>query len=252
MAICCKFKLANQNYVWMRWFLVVVPRIAELFYKYFMRILGPLMFITANFFIVSVTILFRFVIMPSITGNSLLSYFVHSMMNLFLFINIMFNYYSCAFTAAGSPPHCDDPGSILGERTTFIDGEKAYVVNSRKVVAPFVVYKYCEKCECIKPPRAHHCRIVDSCILDMDHYCPWMNNCVGHYNYRYFLLFLVYVLLGASYIMIFTVQGLGNALIERRYSRYKLATYSVEMHEGGAIIGTESVAILFFSISLCC
>ena len=43
---------------------------------------------------------------------------------------------------------------------------------------------------------------MGKCIYNMDHYCPWMSNCVGFYNYRYFVMFLLYLQLGCWYVMI--------------------------------------------------
>ncbi|XP_022901682.1 palmitoyltransferase ZDHHC3 isoform X2 [Onthophagus taurus] len=51
----------------------------------------------------------------------------------------------------------------------------------------------CTRCETYRPPRAHHCRICKRCIRRMDHHCPWINNCVGERNQKYFIQFLVYV-----------------------------------------------------------
>merc|ERR1719161_540223 len=59
-------------------------------------------------------------------------------------------------------------------------------------------FRYCNKENVYKPDRAHYCSALCRNVLKMDHYCPWLMNCVGHYNHKFFLLFLFYTVFATN------------------------------------------------------
>lgn len=67
----------------------------------------------------------------------------------------------------------------------------------------------CRRCNEIKPTRTHHCSVCNRCVFMMDHHCPWVNNCLGMENYRYFLLFIFYLMIGSAWYTI-TIMSIWN------------------------------------------
>eukprot|EP01117_Protostelium_nocturnum_P018922 TRINITY_DN8026_c0_g1_i1.p1 TRINITY_DN8026_c0_g1~~TRINITY_DN8026_c0_g1_i1.p1 ORF type:complete len:387 (+),score=109.88 TRINITY_DN8026_c0_g1_i1:65-1225(+) len=79
--------------------------------------------------------------------------------------------------------------------------------------------KFCTICNVYQPLRSHHCRVCNCCIEGFDHHCPWIGNCVGKLNYRYFLLFIWTVTVLLCLILSFSLTEFSLLMKARREGR---------------------------------
>eukprot|EP00397_Hematodinium_sp_SG-2012_P021194 GEMP01021878.1.p1 GENE.GEMP01021878.1~~GEMP01021878.1.p1 ORF type:complete len:314 (+),score=35.98 GEMP01021878.1:229-1170(+) len=88
--------------------------------------------------------------------------------------------------------------------------------------------RYCKWCGKFKPDRCHHCRVCKRCVLKMDHHCPWISNCVGFNNYKYFFTHLVYCSASSIFIVINLFPTMMEALNATQASPYMMVIVSAE------------------------
>ena len=72
--------------------------------------------------------------------------------------------------------------------------ERFYVLKGR-----LYTIKSCYTCLIIRPLGSSHCGKCNRCIEKIDHHCPWLGNCIGINNYKYFYLFLIFMIIYMSF-----------------------------------------------------
>ena len=123
------------------------------------------------------------------------------------------------------------PGSVFDLKSSkYYKSHTAYYSQDFKITKYFlknnkfnreIIWKICQYCNEVKPLRTHHCSICGICVLKMDHHCPWINNCIGQNNQRYFLLFLFHSFCYTFFVSILTIPIL---LFQNKYKN----NYTIE------------------------
>ena len=105
----------------------------------------------------------------------------------------------------------------------------------------------CSRCGTFKPSRAHHDRVSKRCVVKMDHFCPWVNNCVGFYNHKFFILFLVYVFLGSLYALGLLLKHLVVPVCNHNCTRDSITGQILVM-----LVCVEALMFALFTVSMFC
>uniref|UniRef100_A0A671K4V0 Palmitoyltransferase n=1 Tax=Sinocyclocheilus anshuiensis TaxID=1608454 RepID=A0A671K4V0_9TELE len=124
------------------------------------------------------------------------------------FIMFCWTYWKAIFTPPSTPSkkfHLSYSDKERYEMEERPDAQKQILTEIAKKLPIFTraqsgAVRFCDRCQVIKPDRCHHCSVCETCVLKMDHHCPWVNNCVGFSNYKFFLLFLSYSMIYCVFI----------------------------------------------------
>ncbi|GMH37534.1 hypothetical protein BSKO_05407 [Bryopsis sp. KO-2023] len=91
-----------------------------------------------------------------------------------------------------------------------------------------------------------HCRYCNKCCEGFDHHCPWLNNCVGRKNYKFFFALLVSVTLKlAGHLAVALIAFVGSVLnVEETEEMAKGLTPSLGVVPYRIIVGIQIGVVL--------
>mmetsp|Transcript_30028 Transcript_30028/g.72101 ORF Transcript_30028/g.72101 Transcript_30028/m.72101 type:complete len:273 (+) Transcript_30028:40-858(+) len=165
--------------------------------------------------------------------------------------------FSLALMAAWSHLSCmlTDPGAVHPDEEVEVEIELDEVEEGTEAKSLKDGKHWCKKCPGPKPPRAHHCSICQRCIRKMDHHCPWVNNCVGQYNQKHFLLFCVYTCFLSSFtiaVLAIRAYSCSRDYVSRLRSADKGCHLSNAVVLMGMLVFFAAVVFALFTLMMFC
>lgn len=141
-----------------------------------------------------------FVVSPAVFDITGIFFYINLILIQFETYSLVYNYYICMTS---------DPGFVNKDwknKLTKEELEEIIALEKKSNGSE----RLCEKCGIIKPPRAHHSRTQNKCVMRMDHYCVWINNCVGVFNHKNFFLFLFFFSFASIHWDLLVIKMLWN------------------------------------------
>lgn len=141
--------------------------------------------------------------------------------------------------------HLSDPGRVPDQWYEFAEtcGTNLNVVPSSPGwhVGQATICRHCKR---PRPERAHHCKVCGICVLRYDHHCPWINNCVGFRNHKFFLLTGCYVWLTAILALVTSAPEVVELLAACWGSAAPLPSNEAVLFFAASIVSLSIAALL--------